>query len=169
MLFVCGRVGFRRQAEIREVEDWRGRARRIPERISTLDVLPTLLDLLGEPAPRSLRGRSLLPLMRGELLPEEPILAEGYPFGRSLQSVTLGRFKLIRSLETGSTELYDLESDPGEHSDLASSHPDEEARLAVILDGQLGGRPVTTPDMIQQLGRLPEDTRKRLQELGYID
>jgi arylsulfatase A-like enzyme len=150
------------------VPAWRDRARRIPERISMLDVLPTLLELLGVPAPASLRGSSLVPRMRGEALPEEPILSEGYPYGRSLQSVSVDGFKLIRSLETGRRELYDLTADPREQTDVSQARPEVRDRLASVLDGQLGGRPLDTEDPLERPEALPEATRQRLRELGYI-
>jgi len=150
------------------VPAWRNRARRVPEPVSMLDVLPTLLELLGVPAPDSARGRSLVPRMRGEALPEEPIVSEGYPYGRSLQSVSVGGFKLIRSLETGRSELYDLAADPGEQTDLSQARPELRDRLAAVLDAQLGGR-VEEEDPLERPEALPEETRRRLRELGYID
>jgi arylsulfatase A-like enzyme/uncharacterized membrane protein YozB (DUF420 family) len=151
------------------VPAWRDRARRIPERVSMLDVLPTLLELLGVPAPASLRGSSLLPRLRGEALPAEPIVSEGYPYGRALQSVSADGFKLIRSLATGETELYDLGADPGEQTDLAQARPEVRDRLAAFLDGQLGSRPIDAEDPLERPEALPEDTRQRLRELGYIE
>jgi arylsulfatase A-like enzyme len=151
------------------VPAWRDRARRIDARISMLDVLPTLLELLGVPAPEGIRGRSLLPLMRGEALPEVPILSEGYPFGQNLQSVTLGDWKLIRSLPTGKVELYDLKNDPLEQRDLSRARPHQRGRLLAVLDGQLAAHPVVSPEQIRSFDTLPEETRQRLRELGYID
>jgi arylsulfatase A-like enzyme/uncharacterized membrane protein YozB (DUF420 family) len=150
------------------VPRWRDRARPVPERVSMLDVLPTLLELLDVPAPAGLRGRSLVPLMRGRGRPPEPILAEGHPYGRDLQSVTLGSYKLIRSLETGKSELYDLEADPRERQDLSTSKPAERDRLLAVLDGQLGGR-YAPPDPLERPEALPAETRRRLEELGYLD
>lgn len=151
------------------VPAWRGRARRIPAQVSMLDVLPTVLELLGVPIPHTARGRSLVPLMRGRPLPEVPLVAEGYPYGHDLQSVTLGRFKLIRSLKTGRTRLYDLEKDPKEQVDLSDAQPRTREQLVSALDGQLGRRPVATPDPLAQPDTLPLETRRRLKELGYID
>jgi arylsulfatase A-like enzyme/uncharacterized membrane protein YozB (DUF420 family) len=151
------------------VPGWRDRPRRVPERVSMLDVLPTLLELLGVPAPDGLRGSSLVPRMRGEALPEEPILSEGYPYGRSLQAVSADGFKLIRSLETGNSELYDLGADPGERSDLADARPEVRDRLAAFLDAQLGSRPLDTGDPLERPEALPEATQQRLRELGYIE
>jgi arylsulfatase A-like enzyme len=52
----------------------------VTQRARALDVAPTLLDLLGVPAPDSFRGRSLAPLVRpgtaGTALPDAPALVE---------------------------------------------------------------------------------------------
>lgn len=150
------------------VPAWRDAARRVPERISMLDVLPTLLELLGAPVPRYLEGRSLLPLMRGEFRPPWPILAEGYPFGQSLQSLTHHDYKLIRSLQTGEIELYDLAADPGEKTDLADLEPERRKKMTTALEHHLGG-PTERRDPLQRPDELPPDTLERLRELGYID
>jgi arylsulfatase A-like enzyme len=52
----------------------------VAQRARALDVAPTLLELLGVPAPESFRGRSLAPLVRpgaqGATLPDAPALVE---------------------------------------------------------------------------------------------
>lgn len=52
---------------------WPGMARTVVDRrnlVSTLDILPTVLDILDVPHPPGLDGRTLLPLLRGETQPE---------------------------------------------------------------------------------------------------
>lgn len=51
--------------------------RRVDARVTTLDLLPTLLDLLHVPAPGGVTGRSLAPLVLGtaEHLDEEPVFS----------------------------------------------------------------------------------------------
>ncbi|RMF74612.1 MAG: hypothetical protein D6744_14330, partial [Planctomycetota bacterium] len=43
--------------------------------VSTLDLLPTLLELLGAPPEGVIRGRSLVPLMRGESMPARDVFS----------------------------------------------------------------------------------------------
>jgi arylsulfatase A-like enzyme len=53
--------------------------REVAQRVRSLDVAPTLLELLGQPLPPSFRGRSLVPLLRPEgpePLPDLPALVE---------------------------------------------------------------------------------------------
>jgi len=120
------------------------------EQVSTLDVLPTLLELLGVPAAEPLVGRSLVPLLEGRPLPERPVFAERRlltrgervrppsPFlvGEEL-SVATTRWHLVRCAGRP-LELFDLASDRGESSNVAASQPEVVARLQGLLDGWLG-------------------------------
>jgi arylsulfatase A-like enzyme len=153
------------------VPAWRGRAHRIAARVSMLDLLPTLLELLDLPPPRDLRGRSLVPLMRepGSVPEPAPILSEGYPFGLNKQSLLAGRFKLIRTLPTGRVELYDLEADPAEQHDLAGARPALRRRMLAVLERELPVAVAAPEDPLARPEQLDPDTRRRLQELGYID
>lgn len=59
---------------------WPGRipaGLRVKDLCGLVDVMPTVLDLLGQPIPRT-DGRSLLPLLRGGSLPPRPLYAESY-------------------------------------------------------------------------------------------
>jgi arylsulfatase A-like enzyme len=48
--------------------------------VSQIDMVPTLLELMGVPAPSSLQGRSLLPAIRGERQMADPVYLEWNPF-----------------------------------------------------------------------------------------
>ena len=79
----------------------------------TSDLLPTLLGLLGEPAPAGLDGRDLL----ARDAPAEAYAETFYPagFGWSpLRSLRVGALKLV---EAPRAELYDLAADPKETRD----------------------------------------------------
>lgn len=143
-------------------------ARRIAQRVSLLDVVPTLLELLSLPAPEGLRGHSLVPLLRGEALPQRPVFAEGFAFDAKLQAVIDGDHKLIRDLTTGRLALYDLTADPGEQSDLAASRPEERERLGALLDAALGSAAAATDPLALPTDVAPE-TQERLRALGYVD
>ena len=154
---------------ILRVPGWRDAARRIGERVSMLDVLPTLLELLGLDVPETARGRSLVPLMRGETMDPAAILAEGRPYGRNQQMVVAGRFKLIRNLRTGRTMLFDLDADPEELRDLSLRHPAARNKLVALLDRELPRDARPEDDPLNQPEDLDAGLQQRLRELGYID
>lgn len=87
----------------------------VEEQARTTDILPTILELLGIPAPASLDGTSLKSTLLGTEAPSRTVWGEtDYPlrFGWApLRSVRKDGFKFI---EAPRPELYDLRSDPGE-------------------------------------------------------
>jgi arylsulfatase A-like enzyme len=97
------------------------KGKRVKERVSLLDVMPTVLDLLDIEAPSELEGSSLAPAFGDETLPERDFLAECLLYGaREAKALYSGDEKLI--LRAGRPPLlFDLASDPLEKQDLASS------------------------------------------------
>ncbi len=106
----------------------------IDDRISSIDIMPTLLDLLDielpEEAAGQLRGQSLIPAMQGQRI-EGPVFSEtnyrDYTFKRSI--TTPEGWKLIYTLEDKSRELYNLRDDPDEQENLATEQPQRADRL----------------------------------------
>jgi phosphoglycerol transferase MdoB-like AlkP superfamily enzyme len=84
---------------------------------SLADTAPTVLDLLGLPAPAGYEGRSLL---SGPA--RVALFCTDYALG--LLGLRDGRWKAIHEVESGRTKLFDLEADPGEEHDVAQEHPE---------------------------------------------
>lgn len=112
----------------------------ITTQVRTVDLLPTLLDLLKiEPSRRhkALSGASMLPIVRGEetghrLAFTETGGVEGpnpSPDYANVKAVRDGRWKLIYNSTTNHFELYDLEADPGETNNLYALEPDKAREL----------------------------------------
>ncbi|MGH0030976.1 MAG: sulfatase [Myxococcota bacterium] len=112
-----------------------GAPRRIDAPVSTLDVMPTLLDWLGLPVPES-DGVSLLPLLRGEVdaPPERPFphVIAGSGAQSLVRALHHGRHKLIDT--PGRPALYDLALDPGERENLADGSTDTVRALRRTLN-----------------------------------
>lgn len=111
--------------------------RKISDRVSSIDLMPTILDLLdinAQDAKQQLRGTSLVPAMRGTPAQRNCFSETDYREYTYKRSIIRpdGR-KLIVTLESKSRELYDLNTDPGELHDLAASEP----KLAEDLQSQL--------------------------------
>lgn len=126
---------------------------------SILDLLPTFAEMAGAepPADRVIDGRSIAGLLRGDTdnLEERPFF---YYFGHQLQALRVGRWKLILQIDEypeeptslwyamldglferhyrlkAKPELYDLEADIGETTDVAAEHPEVVERLTAIAD-----------------------------------
>ncbi len=84
-----------------------------------VDVLPTLLEVLGLDRPDNRQGMSLLPSIFGEHggYPA-PALATQYGLEYGLQ---IRQWKIY--LRSGSMRVYDRDNDPKEMSDVAEDHP----------------------------------------------
>jgi arylsulfatase A-like enzyme len=106
------------------VISWRGRIRaaRSDALVSLIDLLPTLCDLTGVPAPNGLDGLSLRPVLEqrtGKV--HEMVFGEYYgkqSWRVPIRMVRTARWKYVRYLSYGE-ELYDLAADPGELRNLA--------------------------------------------------
>jgi arylsulfatase A-like enzyme len=59
--------------------------RRIPALSQSVDLLPTLLDAFGLPIPASVHGRSLLPMMRGEVHEVRRYACAGLQLGEAIE------------------------------------------------------------------------------------
>ncbi|MFH1467493.1 MAG: sulfatase [Pseudomonadota bacterium] len=103
--------------------------------VRLVDVFPTVFDALGLEGPKGVDGQSLLPLMRGQ--PEElPIFSEtDYRLFVHHRMTRRGDYKLILDLADGEKELFDLEADPGEKTDISSQNPRETYELEQKLRG----------------------------------
>lgn len=137
--------------------------------VGIIDIVPTVCGALGIPAPPSVQGRDVSVLLSNS----SGIIEERYLFCESLYPTKydLGPFFGIVSncwkyIHTSYPELYDLVEDPQETENLLN----HQLQQTKIMQEQLGL-------ILQNSSRntfadskmtLDEETRKRLQSLGYI-
>jgi arylsulfatase A-like enzyme len=108
--------------------------RRVARPVRLVDVMPTLLELLGLSAPSDLDGESFAALLRGEGDGGyDPVLFAEQNLGTHVLSALIeGNEKVIvrqRPRRRRSTLLFDLSRDPREHFDLARASPETARRL----------------------------------------
>jgi len=141
---------------------------RVSEQVRTIDVLPTVLDLMGGTPPAACQGRSLAPLFSRKTLAAQPSYGETlYPkmnmHWADLRAVRTDRWKYIRAPKP---ELYDLEQDPGETKNIIGDHPKEYREL----DQQLNAVARTAdgkPEKVRSTMMDPR-TMEQLKSLGYL-
>jgi len=142
----------------------------VEETVRTVDLFPTLVELLSAPAGGSaLDGSSFAPLLRGGAAEELPVFAEVFPpkevwKTEPRHAVRLGDWKLIAMDGGDSLELYDLGADPGETRNLAR----EEASKRAELDSLLRGWMRRAGDVGGAIPELSAEEEKNLRSLGYI-
>ncbi len=107
------------------------------ERSSTLDIAPTILQILGLPAPSYYQGNGLISSDDGSAAPAQPLFAEGITFGHEKKAVFSEHYKLIYTTTLDKFELYDLRADPRERRNMIGKLPEVEHRLRQILESFL--------------------------------
>jgi arylsulfatase A-like enzyme/tetratricopeptide (TPR) repeat protein len=139
--------------------------------VGTIDVAPTLLDLLRvqDPIRQQFQGSSLASLILGQGNPaNRPVYAESYypfnSFGWSpLRSLTTRHYHLI---DAPRPEIYDFPADPGETRDLYSQRrADAEALRHQLRDIERRYAPQAPAP---EGPPLAPETLEKLKSLGYL-
>lgn len=103
------------------------------------DIMPTLVAIAGLNSPHYTDGLSFLPTLLGKAKQQaqHPYLYWEFHELGGRQAIRSGKWKAIRLNALTAhpvSELYDLEKDPRETTDLAAEHPDVVARLEGYMD-----------------------------------
>ncbi len=165
---------------------------RVPDVVELVDLMPTVLSLVGLPIPDHVQGRDLSPLLRGESLPGRAAHVDGilgkkpwarFPSGLILEidgqlwsylNTVYERSEAGTSpFETRSAgELYLLDRDPDQKENVVERHPELAKRLeAELLEWYAENRDrqqvLGTARASQQM--LSDEERERLRGLGYVE
>lgn len=149
------------------------------------DIYPTLLESAGD-LPDDGRNQSTNSLLDptertiarewtgAEYLEPQPSMealskhvddiSKAKQYDRALRAIRTDEWKLIESTD-GEKRLYDLETDPHETTDVAADHPSIVRDLADNLTNAFGPfrRNPDSSDV-----NMSDDTKRRLEELGYL-
>lgn len=142
-----------------------GAGARRREPVQHIDLFPTLATLARVDPPAGLQGRNLMPLLDGSgTIAAQGIYAEAlyarYHFGWSeLTSLTDERYRYIRAPRE---ELYDLERDPGERTNVIGDRAPAATALRSALAALVADRPLDAPSAVS------DADRQRLAALGYV-
>jgi arylsulfatase A-like enzyme len=145
------------------------RARIVDDVTRSVDMMPTLLDLMGVPSTASIDGSSLVPLMTGagRSLDLEAYSESLYPlhqFGWSdLHALRVGHFKVIAAPRP---ELYDLEQDPFEEHNVFEARRALAERMIARLHKMEASSGLSSPG--QSHGDVDPETAAKLAALGYV-
>ncbi len=126
------------------------RIQRIDDNVETIDLMPTLIDILGINTTNKMQGRSLVPVFRDERLPEKFIFGETRVTGKELYSpnrhtrLSISGFgwkyifnNEISKKKNGTDELFNLDQDPYEEKNLIDSDDPEIIKKKAYLLSKL--------------------------------
>jgi arylsulfatase A-like enzyme len=153
---------------------------RITTQVRTIDILPTVAELMGVEVAAPGNGHSLVPILTGAEFEHRTAMSGETNRGFARIGIRDGRHKYIRAVDpkgldadarlgltVPARQLYDLVDDPKEDRNLIEEQP----RLARLLDRRLA-------EWFNGLRRAPLDAKDpaadeklldRLRELGYVD
>jgi arylsulfatase A-like enzyme len=153
--------------------------RAIERSVESIDIMPTILALLGIDIPADLDGIDLLE--EATAAQEEAVYSEHFAFNLEY-SVKYGGYKLIHTLPAenrervpeglrlppaiatqGLYELYDLEADPGETTNRFGSGLPIEHEMMKLLEERRLAESREAP-----AAKIDEQTREELEALGYL-
>jgi arylsulfatase A-like enzyme len=108
------------------------------------DLLTTLMNVLGvERGFSELRGRNLVPMLRGERMADDALFLEMVTYAGKPQKVAVLRWplKLHYDVKSRRRELYDLSVDPNEQREIGKARPAERDELSQLIARHLEARP----------------------------
>ena len=142
----------------------------ITNQVRSIDIMPTILNILGGRSPESVQGESMLPLILGKqggeaLSAYSETYWPRYHYGWSeLKSLRKGQYKFI---DAPKPELYDILEDPGELNNLVNKNAalahEMKRELEALIDRY-------SAEGIEEAGpkTIDNDSLVKLQALGYI-
>lgn len=118
---------------------------------SAVDLMPTVLEMMGQEIPSRVEGQSLLPVVKDPTLPGRDWVVSSLPFVNagdtdlsvdhvrrksvtdSMSTVTTKEWSLLYDTAPGGSELFNVVSDPQQETNVISQHPEIARELHQIL------------------------------------
>ncbi|MGB8951743.1 MAG: sulfatase-like hydrolase/transferase [Candidatus Aminicenantales bacterium] len=139
----------------------------IQSQVRTIDIFPSILEILKISVPEYCQGKSLVSLMEGRPIEMDsyaetylPLLACGWS---ELKALRTNKWKFIRAPHP---ELYDLENDPLERDNLAEKEKDRLDQWQKKLEAV--EKKISVHEDPQPIRRLTPEEKEKLAALGYI-
>jgi choline-sulfatase len=149
----------------------RGKIEKLP--VGQLDIFPTIADVLDISQPGDFRGRSLVPLMKGETegFDDAPVFIECHA-GKSINAafaIRIGKWKFVENLYEAPA-LYDLENDPDEMYDLVKHEQDNEQTRRQIEKMRTALHEICDPEKVDaEAKKAQQHRRTELMEAGELE
>jgi arylsulfatase A-like enzyme len=144
----------------------------VGQQVSTMDIMPTLLELAGCRIPEKVLGKSLVPLWDGypEAYGVEVAIGERWRDTSHMIAVRTEEYKYIwDDAKPDQPLLFDLRQDPAELHNIAAEQPEVVQTLHQHVEAQLERMRSTAPAEKSKEPVLDAEIVDRLRGLGYVE
>jgi arylsulfatase A-like enzyme len=144
---------------------WIKKGRRIRELTQTVDIMPTILDLLDIPVPGQAQGKSLKEFICGR----HPLPPHEYVFGMmsTLSYIRSKDLLFVADNDSGRNGLFDLVLDPGEKNNLNFEKCDVAAKLEFELEAFRKSLPSYRDREYFFDPGIDKETQEKIRKTGY--
>lgn len=143
----------------------------ISNQVSTLDIFPTIFDIVGIPYKKSKFYNSLVPLINNRKIPSLDIFLHTIPYQKESLLDRVGirtsKFKYFRNSRNSKKDvhLYDLENDPHENNNIAQDN----LEMVEKMEDKLSNMQKDSKKFDETLDQKEdEEISKELKKLGYM-
>ncbi len=144
-------------------------AGRIDRVVETVDLVPSVLSLVGVEIPENVQGHDLLPLLQGSPASDPAVAFGESPFFGERRFIASDDLRLLYTLRDQTVELYRYRTDPDEQVNLADESPAEVERLRGLLERWQAMVSATVLEPTEETpAELDPETLEELRALGYI-
>ena len=148
----------------------------ISDQVRSIDIFPTIMDIVNSPDIHNTRGRSLLPYLAGDKMNEIPALIESIPaitgqYTMNYVGIRTSEYKYFRDRNnaTKNIHLYDLVKDHLEERNLVDELPDVVQKMENKLT-EMQGQKFSDYEKSNELSDdEAQNIEKELRKLGYIN
>lgn len=147
----------------------------IKGQVRIIDIMPTILDLVGLPQSDETLGVSLVPSFEGKMPDGGPprwALAELFGINMNMEALRSEKFKIIRDNQKKKIEYLDLEADPAEINPITDSENNgfkKALKNLAVFHRAMETCRKSIPWSGDRSIQLDEETRQRLRSLGYVE
>ena len=144
----------------------------ISQQVRQIDIFPTIMELAGlSDIDETIQGKSLLPLIKGQKMAEEPAVMENQKLDPKNEMIAIGirtpYYKYFRDQDDkkNTRHLFDLKNDPNEKNNIAEQRPDLVKKMEnLLVELRQNETSYTNSEDDETISKI----REELKRLGYV-
>jgi arylsulfatase A-like enzyme len=137
--------------------------------VRSIDIAPTILELIGVVPPEDFEGRSLMPLIKGTETDNRIVISQLESRVSQYNAIIIDNYKLIKmnlfNALMKKNFLFRLDEDPGENKNVIGAYPEIAAKLDAELTKRL--EMFRTGSLVHKKFEMKERDKAVLRSLGY--